>query len=293
VENQEKLTSQFSSVADLIREAHFWAREEGANLVSAEHVAHALEQKLHRLDLSSQKYQEHLEKRTIMVDTHGFVIGQINGLAVYNLGDFVFGKPSRITANTFAGKLGVVNIEREAKLSGRTHDKGLLILSGYLSEKFAGKKPLNVSASICFEQSYERIDGDSASSTELLALLSSLADAPIDQGIAVTGSINQKGEFQPIGAVNYKIEGFFDLCRERGLTGTQGVILPHQNCRNLMLKPQVVEAVANGTFHLYAVKNVEEAIEILTGIPAAGPDSIFARVAQKLESFVEVKHRKD
>jgi predicted ATP-dependent protease len=284
VENQEKLTSQFSAITDIVRESHFWAKEFGSSTVVREHVFKALEQKLHRVNLTSQKYQENLEKGILLVDTKGFVSGQINGLAVYNLGDFAFGKPTRITANTYAGKLGVVNIEREAKLSGRTHDKGLLILSGYLSEKFAYKKPLSVSASICFEQSYEKIDGDSASSTELLALLSSLANAPVDQGIAVTGSINQKGEYQPIGAVNYKIEGFFELCKSRGLTGTQGVIIPHQNCRNLMLKPDVVEAVRNGTFHVYAAKNIEEAIEILTGIPAA---TIFARVSEKLDAFAE------
>jgi len=214
VENQEKLTSQFSAVTDIIRESHFWAKDSGSPRVLREHVFQALEQKLHRVDLISQKYQEYLEKGTLLVDTKGFVHGQINGLAVYNLGDFVFGKPTRITANTFAGKVGVVNIEREAKLSGRTHDKGLLILSGYLSEKFAGKKPLSISASVCFEQSYERIDGDSASSTELLALLSSLADAPIDQGIAVTGSVDQLGRVQPIGGATAKIEGFFEICRQ-------------------------------------------------------------------------------
>ena len=290
VENQEKLTSQFSAITDIIRESHFWAKESAKENVSAEHVVKALNQKLHRVDLTSKKYQEHLEKGTILVDTKDFVTGQINGLAVYNLGDFVFGKPTRITANTFAGKSGVVNIEREAKLSGRTHDKGLLILSGYLSEKFAETKPLSISASVCFEQSYERIDGDSASSTELLALLSSLADAPIDQGIAVTGSINQKGEFQPIGAVNYKVEGFFDLCKSRGLTGTQGVIIPHQNCRNLMLKPEVIEAVATGTFHIYAVKNIEEAIEILTGLAS---DSTFSKITQKLQKFSEEKEAKN
>ncbi len=290
VENQEKLTSQFSAITDILRESHYWARDSGKESVSAEHVLKALNQKLHRVDLTSQKYQEHLEKGTILVDTQGLVTGQINGLAVYNLGDFVFGKPTRITANTFAGKSGVVNIEREAKLSGRTHDKGLLILSGYLSEKFAGTKPLSISASVCFEQSYEKIDGDSASSTELLALLSSLAETPIDQGIAVTGSINQKGEFQPIGAVNYKIEGFFDLCKSRGLTGTQGVIIPHQNCRNLMLKPEVIEAVASGTFHIYAVKNIEEAIEIITGA-AAG--SIFSKITEKLQNFAEEKAAKN
>ena len=293
VENQEKLTSQFSSITDVIRESHFWANQSDSKFITREHVMKALEEKLHRLDLAAQKYHEHLEKGNILVDTQGFITGQINGLAVYNLGDFQFGKPTRITANTFAGKSGVVNIEREAKLSGKTHDKGLLILSGYLSEKFAEKRPLSIGASVCFEQSYERIDGDSASSTELLALLSSLADAPIDQGIAVTGSINQKGEFQPIGSVNYKIEGFFELCKTRGLTGTQGVIIPQQNCRNLMLKSEVIDAVANGTFHVYAVENVEDAIEILTGLPAttdtAESDSIFSRVARKLEKFSEAK----
>ncbi|MCI0606456.1 AAA family ATPase [bacterium] len=289
VENQEKLTSQFSAITDIIRESHFWAKDCGKESVSSEHVLNALNQKLHRVDLTSKKYQEHLEKGTILVDTKGFVTGQINGLAVYNLGDFVFGKPTRITANTFAGKSGVVNIEREAKLSGRTHDKGLLILSGYLAEKFAEAKPLSICASVCFEQSYERIDGDSASSTELLALLSSLADAPVDQGIAVTGSINQKGEFQPIGAVNYKVEGFFDLCKSRMLTGTQGVIIPHQNCRNLMLKPEVIEAVANGTFHIYAVKNIEEAIEVVTGLAS---DAIFSKIVQKLQKFAHEKEAK-
>ncbi len=293
VENQEKLTSQFSAVSDIIRESHFWAKHTSQERVSREHVLKALDEKLYRVNLISNKYQEMLEKEIIMVDTDGTVTGQINGLAVYNLGDFVFGKPTRITANTFAGKAGVVNIEREAKLSGRTHDKGLLILSGYLSEQFATRKPLGISASICFEQSYERIDGDSASSTELLALLSSLAGAPIDQGLAVTGSINQKGEYQPIGAVNYKIEGFFELCRSRGLTGTQGVIIPHQNRKNLMLKQQVVNAVRDGMFHIYAVQHVEEALEILTGMPARETadgqpaDTIFGRIARKLEAFSE------
>jgi lon-related putative ATP-dependent protease len=286
VENQDKLTSQFSAITDLIRESHFWAKDSGSQIVRKEHVIKALDEKLYRFDLVAQKFQESLEKGILMVDTEGSVAGQINGLAVYNLGDFVFGKPTRITANTFAGKHGVVNIEREAHLSGKTHDKGLLILSGYLSEKFATKKPLSVSGSVCFEQSYEKIDGDSASSAELLALLSSLADTPIDQGIAVTGSVNQKGECQPIGAVNYKIEGFFNLCKLRGLTGTQGVIIPHQNRRDLMLKTEVIEAVQNKTFHIYAVKNVEEAIEILTGVPATGgADSIFGKIEKKLSSF--------
>ncbi|HCP23762.1 MAG TPA: ATP-dependent protease, partial [Dehalococcoidia bacterium] len=195
--------------------------------------------------------------------------GQINGLAVYDLGDFSFGRPTRITAQTFAGREGLINIEREASMSGRTHDKGVLILSGYLGAKFGQDRPLTLSASLCFEQTYEGVDGDSASSTEIYALSSSLSGLPLRQDIAVTGSVNQKGEIQPIGGVNQKVEGMFDVCRTvTGLTGTQGVIIPHQNVKNLMLRDDVVEAVREGTFHVYAVKTVDEGLEILTGKPA-------------------------
>ena len=203
-----------------------------------------------------------------MVDVEGAVVGQVNGLSVYDLGIFSFGQPNRITAKTFLGRRGVINIERESQLSGRIHDKGVLILSGYLGWKYAQDKPLSLSASICFEQSYSGVEGDSASSTELYAILSSLADLPIRQGIAVTGSVNQKGEVQPIGGVNQKIEGFFDVCKAKGLTGDQGVMIPHQNIRNLMLREDVVKAVQEGQFHIYAGKTIDEGIEVLTGVPA-------------------------
>jgi predicted ATP-dependent protease len=198
----------------------------------------------------------------------GTALGQVNGLAVYQMGDFSFGKPSRITAKTFMGRGGIVNIERESKLSGKSHDKGVLILSGYLGGKYAQERPLSLSASICFEQSYDGVDGDSASSTELYAILSSLSEVPVKQGLAVTGSVNQNGEVQAIGGINWKIEGFYDVCRLKGLTGTQGVLMPKSNLRNLMLRADVVAAVRDGKFHIYAVGTIDEGIEVLTGMPA-------------------------
>ena len=222
----------------------------------------------HALNLVEEKIRRLISDGTLMVDHQGEVVGQVNGLVVYDLGDFSFGRPARITAKTFSGGKGVINIEREAQLSGRIHDKGILILSGYLGWKFAQDKPLSLSASISFEQSYEGVEGDSASSTELYSILSSLAELPIKQGIAVTGSVNQKGEIQPIGGVNQKVEGHFDVCRVQGLTGEQGVIVPHQNVKNLMLRDDVVQAVKEGVFHIYAVKTIDEGIEVLTGVPA-------------------------
>ncbi|HDN84310.1 MAG TPA: ATP-dependent protease, partial [Candidatus Aerophobetes bacterium] len=220
---------------------------------------------------------EMIEEGTLYIDTDGAKVGQVNGLAVYSYGEFMFGKPSRITAQTFIGNKGVINIEREAKLSGKTHDKGVLILSGYLGGKYGGKTPLALSATLTFEQSYSYVEGDSASAAELFAILSSLAELPIKQGIAVTGSVNQKGEIQPIGGVNEKIEGFFDTCKRKGLTGNQGVIIPRSNVKNLMLKKEVVEAVKEGKFHIYPISTVDEGIEILTGVAAGkrGPDGLF------------------
>jgi len=203
-----------------------------------------------------------------MIDTEGEVVGQVNGLSIYSLGDITFGKPSRITCRTFLGRSGVINIERESQLSGRIHDKGVLILSGYLGWKYAQEHPLSLSASLCFEQSYEGVEGDSASSTELYALLSSLSGVPIRQNIAVTGSVNQKGEIQAIGGVNQKIEGFFQICQAKGLNGKQGVVIPRQNLKNLMLRPEVVDAVHEGRFHIYAVSTIDEGIEVLTGVEA-------------------------
>jgi predicted ATP-dependent protease len=203
-----------------------------------------------------------------MVDTSGEVVGQINGLAVYDLGDYAFGRPSRITCETFMGMEGVVNIERKANLSGNIHNKGVLILSGYIGAKYAQNKPLSLSASLCFEQSYDMVEGDSASAAELTALISSLSGVPIKQNFAITGSVNQKGQIQPIGGVNEKIEGFYHVCEAKGLTGDQSVIIPHQNVRNLMLKKEIVEAIREGKFHIYPVETVDQAIEILTGMEA-------------------------
>ncbi len=268
VGDQEKLSSRFAWIKELVEEAEFWARRDGASLVNAGHVEEAIEERRFRHNLPDERIRELIERGTIFIDTEGEVVGQVNGLAIYNLGDVMFGKPSRITCKTFLGRSGVINIEREAQLSGRIHDKGVLILSGYLGWKYAQEHPLSLSASLCFEQSYEGVEGDSASSTELYALLSSLSDVPIKQNIAVTGSVNQKGEIQPIGGVNQKIEGFFQICRTKGMNGDQGVVIPKANLRNLMLRPEVVEAVKEGKFHIYAVSTVGEGIEVLTGIPA-------------------------
>jgi predicted ATP-dependent protease len=241
-----------------------------------------------------------IDRGTLMIDVEGEVVGQVNGLAVYSLGDYMFGKPSRITASTSMGRAGIINIEREADLSGSTHNKGVLILGGYLRKKFAQDKPLTMSASIAFEQSYGGVDGDSASSTEIYALLSSLSGVPIKQNIAVTGSVNQKGEVQPIGGVNQKIEGFYDCCKKmKGLTGAQGVMIPESNVKDLMLRKDVVESVEKGDFHIYQAKTIDEGIEILTGKEAGErkgdrtypEDTINALVDQKLKELAEgLKH---
>jgi lon-related putative ATP-dependent protease len=296
VEDQRKLSLRFGDIADIIRESSYWADVDGNGEVGAESVRKAIEEKEYRSNLIEERISELIEEGTIMVDVDGEVAGQVNGLSIYDLGDFSFGKPSRITVQTYMGKEGVVNIERKAELSGRTHDKGVLILSGYLGGKYADSKPLSLSASVCFEQSYDMIDGDSASSTELFAILSKLADAPIRQGIAVTGSVNQRGAIQPIGGVNRKIEGFFDVCRVRGLTGEQGVIIPRSNVPNLMLRDDVVKAVKDGKFHIFPIETVDQGIEILTGVPAGEHDargeypegSINGRVIRKLDEMAEV-----
>ncbi len=268
VDNQEKLSARFSDVADIVREASYWARHAGLTVVSAVHVQQAINEKCYRSSLIEERIRNFVTDGNVLVDVDGEKVGQVNGLAVIDMGDTRFGRPSRITAKTFMGKSGVVDIERESKMSGRIYEKGVLILSGYLGAKYAQQRPLSVAASLCFEQSYEGIDGDSASSTELYALLSSLSGVPIRQGIAVTGSVNQNGEIQPIGGVNQKIEGFFDLCSAKGLTGRQGVMIPRQNIKNLMLRTDLVEAVAAGQFHVFAVSTIDEGIEILTGRPA-------------------------
>jgi lon-related putative ATP-dependent protease len=293
--DQTKLTCQFGNLVSIVKEAAYWARSDGAERVSGHHVKQALDQRDFRHDRIDARIREMIERGTIFVDTEGECCGQLNGLAVLQMGNYAFGKPSRITASVHTGKAGLVDIEREAKLGGKTHTKGIMILKGYLGERFAQERPLSFSASLAFEQSYSMIDGDSASSTELYAILSALADAPIHQGIAVTGSVNQKGEVQPIGGVNQKIEGFFRVCKAKGLSGDQGVLIPEANVKNLMLCEEVVDAVSEGQFHIYPVTSVEEGIEVLTGVSAGEPgddgaypaDSLFGRVSARLEAIHE------
>ena len=277
VDDQKKLSTRLSEIQDLMYEATYWSQQEGNKVVRRGDVQRALDERKVRSNLTEERLQELISDDVLLVDTTGEVNGQVNGLAVFDLGDYRFGKPSRITAQTYMGEEGVINIERESKMSGRIHDKGVLILSGYLGGQYGRGRPMSLSASICFEQSYEGVEGDSASSTELYALLSSLLGLPIKQGIAVTGSVNQHGVIQPIGGVNEKIEGFYEVCKERGLTGDQGVIIPQQNTSNLMLDDEVIEAVKKGKFHIYSVSHVDEGIEILTGVPAGkrGEDGAF------------------
>jgi ATP-dependent Lon protease len=291
---QDEMSTQFNKIADVLREANYWALKENKSKVSEKHVKRAIAEKIDRSRLIEEKIQEMIDEGSIMIDTKGSEIGQVNGLSVYDMGDYAFGKPSRITAVASVGESGIINIEREAELSGRIHNKGVLIISGYLRQKFAQNKPLTVSASLCFEQSYSGVEGDSASSTEIYALLSSLSDLPLRQDIAVTGSVNQKGEIQPIGGVNQKIEGFFKVCQSKGLTGSQGVIIPRQNERDLMLDIEVIDAVKQGQFSIYTVETIDQGIEILTGISAGNqnddgsyePDTVYDRVDKKLEKFV-------
>ncbi len=293
--DQQKLSCRFSTLSALIKESSYWAEEDGADAVTAGHVRTALQKRDDRSNRIEEKIQEMIERNHILVDTEGERVGQLNGLAVLQLGDYMFGKPSRITATVHAGKSGIVDIEREADLGGHSHTKGIMILKGFLGERFGNEKPFSISASLAFEQSYSMVDGDSASSTELYALLSSISGVPIRQGIAVTGSVNQKGEIQPIGGVNEKIEGFFKVCKAKGLTGEQGVMIPCQNIDNLMLPEEIVEAVREGKFHIYAVATVEEGIETLTGVVAGvrGEDggfpegSVFYRAEQRVERIRE------
>ncbi|MBS3918235.1 MAG: AAA family ATPase [Deltaproteobacteria bacterium] len=265
---QKKLSTRFHLIADLLREANYWAGKDGSPVVKESHVDKAIEKRAYRLNLVEEKIQEMIDDGTILIDSDGMVAGQVNGLSVYNLGDYAFGKPSRITVKTSLGKAGIINIEREVEMSGPIHNKGVYILSGYLRDRYAQDKPITMSASICFEQSYSGVEGDSASSTELYGLLSSLSGLPLRQDIAVTGSVNQKGEVQPIGGVNEKIEGFFEVCKAKGLTGKQGVMIPHLNIDDLMLRKDVVQAVQEGKFRVYPVKTIDQGIAILTGVEA-------------------------
>jgi ATP-dependent Lon protease len=279
---QNKLTTRFSVLADVLREANYWANQDGAARVGSAHVRKAVDERIERLRLVEEKIQEMIDDGSILIDTAGSVVGQVNGLSVYQMGEYEFGKPTRITVKTGTGRAGIINIEREASMSGPSHNKGVLILGGYLRARYAQKKPLVLSASIAFEQSYSGVDGDSASSAEIYAILSSLSGFGLDQGIAVTGSVNQHGDIQPIGGVNLKVEGFYDVCRARTLNGRQGVIIPAQNVRDLMLRHDVVEAVTKGLFRIYAVRTIDQGIALLTGTTAA---KVHAKVAATLNRF--------
>jgi lon-related putative ATP-dependent protease len=272
-EDQEKLSTHFGAIANLIREANYWAKKDGADYITEIYVKKALDEKIYRSNLIQERMKEMVERGTILIDTKGDAIGQVNGLSVLTLGDYLFGKPSRITASVGPGREGIIDIEREVELSGPIHSKGVLILNGYLTQKFALERPLTLSARLVFEQSYQGVDGDSASSTELYAILSALSGLSIKQDIAVTGSVNQKGEIQAIGGANHKIEGFFDLCSTEGLNSSQGVIIPPSNVQNLMLREDVVEAVRDKKFHIWTAKTIDDGIEILTGTPAGKRNS--------------------
>jgi lon-related putative ATP-dependent protease len=296
VGHKERLSLRFNEVSNLIREASFWSAESGAGIVSAEHVEKAFEEQVYRSNLMEERLQEEIDEQVVMIDVEGTQVGQVNGLVVYALGDYSFGKPSRITSRTYLGRKGVVNVERESELSGKTHSKGVVILANYLGGRYAQQCPLSLSASLAFEQSYGEVDGDSASAGELIAILSSVAGIPIKQSLAITGSVNQHGAIQPIGGVNEKIEGFFQSCRNRGLTGDQGVLIPHQNVAHLQLKREVVEAVEAGTFHIYQVRHVDEALTLLTGMEAGARQedgsfpsgTVNARVQQ---AFIEMHEK--
>jgi len=288
-DNKNKLTTRFVEIADIVRESNFWAENGNSEFIHKKHIDAALEEKIFRSNLVEKRIEELIAEGTIMVDTEGEVKGQINGLSVMTMGDYSFGKPSRITARVFTGRNGMMNIDREVKLAKTIHNKGFLILTGYLGEKYGSNKPLVFSASIGFEQLYEEIEGDSASSTELYVLLSALSGLPIKQGIAVTGSVNQKGEIQPVGGINEKIEGFYYTCKSKKLTGEQGVIIPRQNLRHLMLKDELIEAVKQGQFHVWAVKSIDEGIEILTGVKAGEKNAKGQYPANTVNHLVEKK----
>jgi predicted ATP-dependent protease len=293
---RNKVTARFIDIADLAREAHYAAAAAAENVVRAAHVRAALASKVERHNLIETRIREMMEEGTLLVNLGGSHLGQVNGLSVLEIGGYAFGKPVRITASVGLGKAGLINIERESNLSGRFHDKGVHIITGYLRSSFAQDKPLSLTASICFEQSYSGVDGDSASSTEIYALLSALSELPLRQDIAVTGSMNQRGDIQAIGGVNEKIEGFFDTCRIDGLSGTQGVMIPQANVDDLMLREDVLDAVATGKFHIWPIARVEQGVELLTGTPAGSrngagrfePGTVFARVDERLRDMARV-----
>ena len=268
IEDKERLSTRFIEISDIISESAYWADHTASEVVMGEHVRLALEQKEYRSRMVEDKVQALIEEGTIMIDTEGAVVGQANALSIYGMGDYSFGRPSRVTARVAAGRGKIIDIQREAEMGGPIHSKGVMILTGYLEGKYASDKPIAATATIAFEQLYEEVEGDSASSTELYVLLSALSGIPIRQEVAVTGSISQRGQVQPIGGVNRKIEGFFEVCKARGLTGSQGIMIPGTNVRHLMLKREVIDAVREGRFNIWAVDSVNQGIEILTGVPA-------------------------
>lgn len=296
--DNKKLSTRFTDLGQVVGEAAIWAKLAKSKVVTEDFVNKALAERVERIKKYDEKYLEMIKDNTLLINTTGSRVGEINGLTIMTIGDYSFGKPAKITVNTYTGKQGVVNIEREVELSGSTHTKGVLILSGYLGELFAQDIPLCLTASICFEQLYNGVDGDSASSTELYGLLSSLSEIPIKQSIAVTGSVNQKGEIQPIGGVNEKIEGYFQICKMRGLDGSHGVMIPVQNVENLQLKDEVVDAVKNKLFHIYAVSTIDEGIEVLTGVPAGKKDkdgkfpagTVNYLAYEKLKKYAKICH---
>ncbi len=298
-ENREKLTLQVGDISDLIHEADYFAGLEQAQFIRKDHVEKAIQKRIFRSNLFEERIRELVEKDVFWIETEGSKVGQINGLSILMTGDYEFGKPNRITAAVSVGREGVVAIERESKMSGKIHTKGVMILTSFLRERFAHNKPLSLSATFCFEQSYGMVEGDSASSTELFSLLSALAKVPIEQGIAATGSVSQKGEVQPVGGVTRKVEAFFDICKHKGLNGNQGVIIPQKNIRNLMLKQEVVEAAGEGKFHIWPISTIEEGIEILTGMEAGTlqPDgtypegTLFRKVDERLVELAEIVKR--
>jgi lon-related putative ATP-dependent protease len=299
VQDQRKLSTHVQGLTDLMREADFWAREESRESITDQDVQQAIEASIYRSDLIREHVQENIRRGVMLIDTQGWKTGQINGLSVIMLGDFMFGRPNRITARIRLGKGEVIDIEREAKLSGPIHSKGVLILSGFLGGRYAADLPLSLSASLVFEQSYGGIEGDSASSAELYCLLSAIANIPINQSLAVTGSVNQHGQVQAIGGVNEKIEGFFDVCQERGLSNEQGVLIPESNVEHLMLRQDVRQAVEDGKFHIYAVQSIDQGMEILTGVPAGEadangvypPDSVNGQVQKRMQELSEKREQ--
>ena len=294
-----KISTRFDDLMQVVSEAATWAKMSKSKIVTDKFIQKALDERINRVKKFDSRYMEMIQNHSLLIDTSGYEVGTLNGLTVMSIGDYTFGKPAKITVNTYTGKSGVINIEREVEISGPSHSKGVLILTGYLGEMFAQDMPLCLTASICFEQLYNGVDGDSASSTELYALLSSLSGIPINQAIAVTGSVNQKGQIQPIGGVNEKIEGYFQICKMRGLTGEHGVMIPVQNIDNLQLSDEIIEAVKNKLFHIYSVSTIEEGIEVLTGVPAGKKDknghfpagTVNYLVYEKLKKYAEVSQK--